>query len=117
MDLPNEFDEKEWTWDDVPDDVYREKIQKLNEKVESHNFEFTHSAEEIRKLNRRETRYEFTYKNYFGTMHYSEADEVYYGKVLYTNDLITYEAETKEDLKKAFQEMVDLHLKDLKEEE
>lgn len=48
-----------------------------------------------------------TYKGYIGSVHYSEDDETFYGKLEAINDLITFEGESVRELKKAFQESVD----------
>lgn len=47
------------------------------------------------------------YKDYYGSIEYSEADNVMYGKVLFIKDLITFEGETVLDLRKAFEFMID----------
>ncbi|MFD2827621.1 DNA repair protein [Leeuwenhoekiella polynyae] len=51
------------------------------------------------------------YKNYKGSIHYSSADGVWYGKILEINDLVSYEAELKENLKKVFVEAVEDYLR------
>lgn len=48
----------------------------------------------------------FKYKGYIGSIETSVADLCLYGKILFINDLVTYEAETPTELKRAFQEAV-----------
>tara|TARA_R110002012_G_scaffold279098_1_gene467007 strand:+ start:6548 stop:6739 length:192 start_codon:yes stop_codon:yes gene_type:complete len=48
-----------------------------------------------------------TYKNYKGSIEYSSADGVWYGKILEINDLVSYEAEFKEDLNLTFIDVVE----------
>lgn len=43
------------------------------------------------------------YKGYEGSQEFSKTDNVYFGRILYIDDLVNYEAETKEDLKKEFE--------------
>lgn len=50
------------------------------------------------------------YKDYFATIHFSTQDDVFYGKVLGINDLITFEGQSVKELKKAFKEAVDDYL-------
>lgn len=50
------------------------------------------------------------YKGYYGDVNVSVEDNVIYGKVLYINDLITYEADTVSDIKKSFEEAIDDYL-------
>ncbi|MBT3207344.1 MAG: type II toxin-antitoxin system HicB family antitoxin [Bacteroidetes bacterium] len=51
------------------------------------------------------------YKEYIGTVNFSSADEVFYGKVHGINDLVTFEGETVKELKNAFIESVVDYLK------
>lgn len=50
------------------------------------------------------------YKTYYGEVHFSAEDEVFYGKVIGINDLVTFEGSTVKELKKAFYEAVDDYL-------
>jgi predicted HicB family RNase H-like nuclease len=50
------------------------------------------------------------YKGYIGSMETSVRDMCLHGKILFINDLITYEAETPNALKLAFEEAVDDYL-------
>jgi predicted HicB family RNase H-like nuclease len=47
------------------------------------------------------------YREYISSVHYSTEDEVFHGKVLGINDLITFEGESVAELKKAFKEAVE----------
>jgi predicted HicB family RNase H-like nuclease len=47
------------------------------------------------------------YKEYFGTVHFSAEDEVFYGKIEGVDDLVSFEGKTVEELKKAFIEAVE----------
>ena len=51
-----------------------------------------------------------TYKNYTGSIEYSEADSLFYGKLLGIRSLIPYEGKTKEELVEGFHETVDDYL-------
>lgn len=50
------------------------------------------------------------YKNYFGSVEFSEEDEVFHGKLEFIRDLVTFEASDAKSLKAAFQEAVDDYL-------
>ncbi|MDQ3108836.1 MAG: type II toxin-antitoxin system HicB family antitoxin [Bacteroidota bacterium] len=50
------------------------------------------------------------YKEYIGTVDFSAEDEVFYGKVHGINDLVTFEGQSVQELKKAFKESVDDYL-------
>jgi predicted HicB family RNase H-like nuclease len=52
------------------------------------------------------------YKNYLGTVEYSQEDQCLYGKVAYIRDLVNYEADNAIGLEKAFKEAVDSYLDD-----
>lgn len=47
------------------------------------------------------------YKGYFGSVSYSEEDEVYYGRIEYIRDLVSYEGDDIESLENNFKEAVD----------
>lgn len=47
------------------------------------------------------------YKGFIGSVEHSLEDDVLYGKILYINGLITYEAQTLKELKKEFHSAVD----------
>lgn len=46
------------------------------------------------------------FKEFFGSVHYSSSDEVFYGKIEGVNDLVTFEGDSVSSLKKAFEEAV-----------
>ncbi len=56
-----------------------------------------------------------TYKGYSGTVEFSAEDEVLHGSVIAINDLITYEGESVEEIKKEFELAVDDYLAYCKE--
>lgn len=56
-----------------------------------------------------------SYKGYFGTVHYSAEDEVFYGKVHAINDLVNFEGSSVDELKSSFQASVDDYLDTCKE--
>ena len=47
------------------------------------------------------------YKDFCGSVEFSAADECFFGKIIGTADLVTFEGETVDDLKKAFAEAVE----------
>lgn len=53
------------------------------------------------------------YKGFIGSVNYSVEDKVFFGKIEGINDLVTFEGETKKELSKAFQYMVEEYIKDL----
>lgn len=52
----------------------------------------------------------FEYKGYMGSTEISADDMVLYGKILYVNDVVTYQGDTMAELKAAFEESVDDYL-------
>lgn len=50
------------------------------------------------------------YKDYYATVHFSTEDEVFYGKVLGINDLISFEGESVRELKKSFKDAIEDYL-------
>jgi len=50
------------------------------------------------------------YKEFIGTVHFSSADEVFFGKIEGINDLVTFEGETVNKLKRAFKDAVEDYL-------
>lgn len=56
-----------------------------------------------------------TYKDFIGSVQYSGADEVFFGKIEGINDLVTFEGDSVRGLKLAFQEAVDDYLQLCKE--
>jgi predicted HicB family RNase H-like nuclease len=56
------------------------------------------------------------YKGYAAFIHYSDEDEVFYGKVEGIRDLISFGGKSAKELKKAFRESIDEYLEDCKRE-
>lgn len=50
------------------------------------------------------------YKDYLGSVHYSEDDEAFFGKIEGIDDLVTFEGQSVPQLKTAFYEAVDDYL-------
>lgn len=50
------------------------------------------------------------YKGYFGSVEYSDEDEVLHGRLEFIRDLVTYEGKDAKEIKAAFQEAVDDYL-------
>lgn len=50
------------------------------------------------------------YKGYLGSVEYSNADEVFHGRLEFIRDLVTYEGTDAKGLKAAFREAVDDYL-------
>lgn len=54
------------------------------------------------------------YKDFYGTIEYSLDDNIFYGKVIGINGLISYEGKIPEELTKDFNEIVYEYLEDCK---
>lgn len=52
------------------------------------------------------------YKDYVGSIEYSEEDNILYGKVLGIRSLILYEGKNVDELRKDFEESIDMYLND-----
>lgn len=50
------------------------------------------------------------YKSYFASVQFSAVDEVFFGKILGINDLVSFEGTTVKELKAAFEEAVEDYL-------
>ena len=50
------------------------------------------------------------YKGYLGSLEYSDADDVFYGRLEFIRDLVTYEGTDAKGLKQAFRDAVDDYL-------
>jgi len=48
-----------------------------------------------------------SYKEYYGSVHYSDEDSVFHGKIEFIRSLVSYEGNDVESLRKAFEEAVD----------
>jgi predicted HicB family RNase H-like nuclease len=55
------------------------------------------------------------YKNYYATVHFNADDEVFFGKIIGINDLVSFEGTTVPKLKAAFREAVEDYLETCKE--
>ena len=55
------------------------------------------------------------HKDYYATIHFSSEDEVFYGKILGINDLVTFEGESVKELKKEFKNAIEDYLQTCKE--
>ncbi len=51
-----------------------------------------------------------SYKKYYGSVHYDDDDQIFYGKVEFIRALINYEGEDVKGLKKAFEDAVNDYL-------
>ena len=50
------------------------------------------------------------YKDYYASVHFSAEDEVFHGKILGINDLVSFEGSSVRELKKSFHEAVEDYL-------
>jgi predicted HicB family RNase H-like nuclease len=50
------------------------------------------------------------YKGYYGSVHYSDDDQLFFGKIEYIRSLVNYEGTTVKNLRQAFKEAVDDYL-------
>ena len=57
-----------------------------------------------------------SYKNYRGTIEYSENETGFFGKVMGIRSLILYEGDTVEELEKDFKKFIDAYLEDCKKD-
>ena len=57
------------------------------------------------------------YKGYFGSVHYSDDDQVFHGKLEFIRALITYEGTNVQSLQKSFREAVNDYLELCKQED
>jgi len=48
-----------------------------------------------------------SYKDYFGSVNFSEEDETFFGKMEFIRSLVSYEGKNVQDLKASFHEAVD----------
>ena len=55
------------------------------------------------------------YRGYIGSVKYDESDNMLYGEILNVKDSISYEGETLEELKKAFETEVDRYVEFFKQ--
>ena len=50
------------------------------------------------------------YKDFYGSVEYSAVDECFFGKIIGTTDLVTFEGKSVDNLKRAFAEAVEDYL-------
>jgi len=55
------------------------------------------------------------YKDYIASIHFSSADEVFYGQILGIDDLVSFEGASVKELKKSFQEAVEDYIETCKQ--
>jgi len=55
------------------------------------------------------------HKEYYAIVHFSADDEVFYGKILGINDLVTFEGQSVKELKKSFKDAIEDYLETCKE--
>ena len=55
------------------------------------------------------------HKDYYGSVHFSADDEVFYGKILGINDLVTFEGESVKQLKRSFKEAIEDYIETCRE--
>jgi len=56
------------------------------------------------------------YLEYYGSVHYSDEDRVFYGKIEFVRALVSYEGTDVESLRRAFEDAVDDYLDTCKEQ-
>lgn len=56
------------------------------------------------------------YKGYYGSVHYSDDDQVFHGKIEFIRSLVSYEGTDVKGLRAAFEEAVDDYLQLCKDE-
>jgi len=49
-----------------------------------------------------------SYKGYYGSIHYSDEDQIFHGKIEFVRSLVSYEGNSINSLRKAFEEAVPL---------
>ena len=54
------------------------------------------------------------YKGYLGSVHYSDEDRCFYGKIEHIRDLVSYEGQDVASIKKSFEEVVNDYLETCK---
>ena len=56
-----------------------------------------------------------TYKNYYGSVHYSDEDQIFFGRVEFIRSLISFEGTDVKSLKTSFEQSVEDYLEMCKE--
>ncbi|HVW15227.1 MAG TPA: type II toxin-antitoxin system HicB family antitoxin [Mucilaginibacter sp.] len=54
------------------------------------------------------------YQQYYASVHFSTNDEVFYGKILGINDLVSFEGASVKELKKSFREAIEDYIETCK---
>ncbi len=54
------------------------------------------------------------YKNFYASIHYEEETSTFWGRIEFIEDIITFESDSLEGLKKEFKEVVEEHLEECK---
>ena len=57
-----------------------------------------------------------SYRGYYGSVHYSDEDEIFHGKLEFIRSLVSYEGTDVRSLRRAFEEAVDDYLELCEEE-
>lgn len=81
---------------DLSDRMYRHKKREVSAEQQEKEFD-----SKIEKLE---------YKGYYGTVEFSEADNIYFGKVIGINGLISFEGDSIQSLQEDFKGAVDDYL-------
>ncbi len=55
------------------------------------------------------------YKEYYANVQFSSKDDVFYGKILGINDLVTFEGQSVKELRKSFKEAVEDYIETCRE--
>jgi len=56
------------------------------------------------------------YKGYYGSVHYSDEDQIFHGKIEFIRSLLSYEGTNVKELRKAFEDAVNDYLELCKED-
>jgi predicted HicB family RNase H-like nuclease len=56
------------------------------------------------------------YKEYEATIEYDEVDQIFFGRVINTRDVISFDGESVEELKQSFETVIEEYLDDCKKE-
>ncbi len=56
------------------------------------------------------------YKGYEATIEYDDEDQIFFGRVINTRDVISFDGESVEELKQSFQAVIEEYLEDCQQE-
>ncbi|MEM9509848.1 MAG: type II toxin-antitoxin system HicB family antitoxin [Cyanobacteria bacterium P01_E01_bin.35] len=56
------------------------------------------------------------YKGYEATIEYDEVDQIFFGRVINTRDIISFDGESVAELKKSFEAVIEEYLEDCRQE-